>query len=47
MPGCSVAGIDFLLVGCSNAAAAEGTTSDTAAGASADADAGVLEGDLA
>jgi hypothetical protein len=41
-PSCSVAGTDFLSVGCSGGttAAAKGTTSDTA-GASADA--GVLE----
>ena len=49
LPGCSDAGIDFLLVGCSDgtavAAATEGATSDTVAGADADAD--VLEGDLA
>ena len=49
VPSFSSAGIDFLLVGCSDgttiAAAAEGATSDTVAGADADAD--VLEGDLA
>ena len=47
VPGCSGAGTDFLLTGCSDgtAAATEGTASDTVAGA--DTDAGVLEGDLA
>jgi hypothetical protein len=48
LPGCSDAGIDFLLAGCSDgtaaAAAAEETTSGTAA-AGSDADAGA--GDLA
>ena len=45
LPGCSDAGIDFLLVGCSDStAAAEETASGTAAGGS-DADAGA--GDLA
>jgi hypothetical protein len=48
--GCSIAGTGFLPVGCSSdtvvvAAAAEGTIFDTAAGAGADSDAGVLEGD--
>jgi hypothetical protein len=44
--GCSVTGTSFLHVGCSGGtAAAEGTASDTVAGAYADADAGVLEGD--
>jgi hypothetical protein len=50
VPGCSSADTKFLLAGCSNGtivAAAEGTTSDTAACANADADADVLEGDLA
>jgi hypothetical protein len=45
LPGCSDAGIDFLLVGCSNSTvvAAEETASDTAAASSnADADAGDL-----
>jgi hypothetical protein len=48
VPGCSGAGTDSLLAGCSNgtaAAAAEGTASDIAA--SADADAGTGSGDLA
>jgi hypothetical protein len=41
--GCSGAGIDFLLTGCiDGTAAAEGTASNTAAGADADADAGDL-----
>jgi hypothetical protein len=45
--GCSVAGTDFLPVGCSSGtAAAEGTASNTVAGVGADADADVLEGDL-
>jgi hypothetical protein len=45
VPGCSGAGTDFLLVGCSDGtAAAEETASDTTA-AGADADAGA--GDLA
>ena len=45
LPGCSNAGIDFLLAGCSNGtAAAEETASGTAA-AGSDADAGA--GDLA
>jgi hypothetical protein len=53
VPGCSDAGTDFLLAGCSNgtttAAAAKGTVSDTAAGANVDvgAGAGDLEGDPA
>ena len=51
MPGCSVVDTDFLLTCCSDGTdvAAEGTVSDTAAGAGADAGAGVdvLEGDLA
>jgi hypothetical protein len=43
VPGCSVASTGFLSVGCSSgtATAAEGTASDTTAGA----DAGALEGD--
>jgi hypothetical protein len=47
LPGCSDAGIDFLLASCSDGtAAAEETTSGTAAGGSdGDADAGA--GDLA
>jgi hypothetical protein len=45
MPGCSDAGIDFVLVGCSDGtAAAEETASGTAV-AGSDADAGA--GDLA
>jgi hypothetical protein len=49
VPGCSDISTDFLLVGCSDgtATAAEGTASDIATGADADADAGDLEGDLA
>jgi hypothetical protein len=49
MPGCSVTSTNFLPLGCSigTAAAAEGTASDTATRAGADADASVLEGDLA
>jgi hypothetical protein len=49
VPGCSVAGTDFLPIGFSGGtvAAAEGTTSDTTAGDGTDADAGNLEGDLA
>jgi hypothetical protein len=43
VPGCSDAGTNFLLAGCSNGTAAtEGTVSDTAAGADADAGAGGL-----
>ena len=45
LPGCSDAGIDFLLAGCSDstaAAAAEETASNTAAGSDADAGAGDL-----
>jgi hypothetical protein len=47
LPGCSDVGIDFLLASCSDgtAAAAEETTSGTAAGSDADASAGA--GDLA
>jgi hypothetical protein len=47
LPGCSDAGIDFLLAGCSDgtAAAAEETASGTAGGGS-DADAGAGAGDL-
>jgi hypothetical protein len=46
LPGCSDADTDFLSVGCSNGtAAAEETISST--GASADDDAGDIEGDLA
>jgi hypothetical protein len=47
VPGCSIAGTDFLPIGCSGvtAAAAEGTASNTVVGADADAGAGVLEGD--
>jgi hypothetical protein len=44
LPGCSDAGIDFLLAGCSDGAAAEETASGTTA-AGYDADAGA--GDLA
>ena len=51
MPGCSGAGTDFLLVGCSNSnvAAAEGNASGTAAGADADVESDVEAnaGDLA
>jgi hypothetical protein len=47
LPGCSDAGIDFLLIGCSDGTtAAEETTSGTAA-AGSDADAGACAGDLA
>jgi hypothetical protein len=48
LPGCSDAGIDFLLAGCSDdtTAAAEETASSTAA-AGFDADAGAGAGDLA
>jgi hypothetical protein len=48
LPGCSDAGIDFLLAGCfdGTAAAAEETSSDTIA-AGSDADAGAGVGDLA
>jgi hypothetical protein len=46
--GCSAAGINFLLVGCSgDTTAAEGIVCDTATSADADADANVLEGDSA
>jgi hypothetical protein len=51
VPSCSDTSTDFLLVGCSDdtATAAEGTVSDTAAGADIDvgAGAGDFEGDLA
>jgi hypothetical protein len=49
VPGCSDVGTDFLPAGCSDGTAAvvEGTASDIAAGADADAGAGDLEGDLA
>jgi hypothetical protein len=41
--GCSIAGTDFLLASCSDGiASAEGTASDTVAGADADAGAGDL-----
>jgi hypothetical protein len=47
LPGCSDAGIDFLLAGCPDGtAAAEETASGTATGGS-DADAGAGAGDLA
>ena len=47
LPGCSDAGIDFLLAGCSvGTATAEKTASGTAV-ASSDADAGAGAGDLA
>ena len=48
LPGCSDAGIDFLLAGCSNGTTStvEETASGTAA-ASADTDAGAGAGDLA
>ena len=43
LPGCSDAGIDFLLAGCSDGTAAEETASGTvAAGSDADASAGDL-----
>jgi hypothetical protein len=47
--GCSVAGTDFLLVGCSGgtAAAAEITASGIAVDANVNADADALEGDCA
>jgi hypothetical protein len=46
VPGCSDTGTDFLLAGCSDGTtAAEGTTSNIAVGADADADSGA--GDLA
>ena len=45
MPGCSDAGIDFLLAGCSDGTAvAEETASGTAAGSDADAGAGAGAG---
>jgi hypothetical protein len=44
VPGCSVAGTDFLPIGWSSGIAA---ASGTATGADADADAGDLEGDIA
>jgi hypothetical protein len=47
LPGCSDAGIDFLLAGCSNGtSAAEETASGTVA-AGSDADAGAGAGNLA
>jgi hypothetical protein len=46
LPGCSDAGTDFLLAGCSDGTTAEETTSDTAAVGS-DVDAGAGAGDLA
>jgi hypothetical protein len=47
LPGCSDAGIDFLLAGCSNdTSAAEETASGTVA-AGSDADAGAGAGNLA
>ena len=42
MPGCSDAGIDFLLAGCSDGTATEETASGTGAGADTDAGAGDL-----
>jgi hypothetical protein len=44
--GCSEAGTDFLLTGCSDSTvvvAAEGTASNTAASADADAEAGAID----
>jgi hypothetical protein len=43
LPGCSDAGTDFLLAGCSDGTAA---TEETASGTGADADAGAGAGDL-
>ena len=47
MPGCSVAGLDFLPAGFSGGTAAEGNASNTSSVANADAGAGDLEGDSA
>ena len=40
LPGCSDAGIDFLLAGCSNGTAAAGETASGTAAAGSDTDAG-------
>ena len=42
LPGCSDAGTDFLLAGCSDGTAAAAPAEETASGTSADADAGEL-----
>jgi hypothetical protein len=47
LPGCSDAGTDFLLAGCSDDTATTAAAEETASSTGADADAGAGAGDLA